>query len=77
MKCKIIGWAKIKPKKTNEECYVLHTTYEGEKGFNGLKTRVFFAGLDTAEGLERVKLPVYAELTKDALSNHLEVVLCA
>lgn len=77
MKCKIIGWAKIKPKNSNDECYVLHTSYDGEQGFNGLKTRVFFANLNTAEGLERVKLPVDAELTKDALTNRLEVVLYA
>lgn len=77
MKCKIVGWARIKPKNSKEECYILHTTYEGEQGFNGLKTRVFFANLGTADGLERVKLPVNAELTKDALNNRLEVILYA
>lgn len=77
MKCKIIGWAKIKPKNSNDECYVLHTAYNGESGFNGSKTKVFFANLNTAEGLERVKLPVDAELTKDAITNRLEVVLYA
>ena len=77
MKCKIIGWAKIKPKNSDSECYVLHTAYDGEKDFHGSKTRVFFANLGTAEGLERVKLPVDAELTKDALTNRLEVILHA
>lgn len=77
MKGQIIGWAKIKPKMSNSECYVLHVTYEGEKDFHGLKSRVFFANLDTADGIERVKLPVNAEFTKDALTNRLEVTLYA
>lgn len=41
MKCKIVGWSRIKPKNSNDECYILHTLFDGEKGFNGMKTKVF------------------------------------
>lgn len=77
MKGTIIGWGKITPKKTGQECYLLMVEITPEQGWNGRKVQSVFCGTDTAKGLDRVKLPIQAEFQKDFFSGRLEVVLNA
>lgn len=77
MKGTIIGWGKITPKKTGKECYLLMVEVTPEQGWTGQKVQSVFCSLDTAKGLERVKLPIQADFQKDFFSGRLEVVLNA
>lgn len=77
MKATIVGWGKITPKKTGKECYLLCTEIPAESGFNGVRTREIFCSLDTAVGLERVKLPISANFEKNLFTGKLEVTLNA
>lgn len=77
MRVTIVGWGKITPKKTGTECYILFTEIPAETGFNGIRTKEIFCSLDTAEGLERVKLPITANVEKHPFTGKLEVTLNA
>lgn len=77
MKGTIIGWGKIIPKKTGKECYLLMVEVSPDSDWHGQKVQSVFCNLDTAKGLERVKLPIQADFQKDFFSGRLEVVLNA
>lgn len=79
MKCEIIGFTHLKgvSKKTNKDYdfYQISATYKPEQGYTG--KRVIDVNVDPAcvNGIEKLTLPIIAEITKDFATNRTIVCL--
>lgn len=79
MKCKIIGYAHLQgtSKKTGKDYdfYNLSVTFQPERGYTGERTQEFNVDPSQVKGIENCKLPVVAEVLKDAFTDKITVVL--
>lgn len=79
MKCKIIGYSHLQgvSKKTNKsyDFYNLSVSYQPERGYTGERVAEFNVDPTNVTGIEKLKVPVFAEILKDAFTNKVTVVL--
>lgn len=79
MKCKIVGYSHLQgtSKKTGKDYdfYNISVTYQPERGYNGERTADFNVNPENVQGIEKLKVPVFAEIFSDAFTKKITVVL--